>query len=330
MPVPTAAIPSSGLFPDGLPCRDMGMSSASVSRVCVTACRHLHERSVRQDVLAGTHRADDAAAQETFTAAEILAWQERQDEWRKAKAPALAAAIQALPEDDLQAILALRAGNRRWRLDLDDWHNLARGLLANEARGPRPAAPTVPGGTADVTAVRRVVLGVLLRGHVLTRRPRARRNGFFLRSVAEAAAGLPPGDVALLMEKWRTLAPDVAHRAALRVMRYGELNPANEHGDAAAARRFVRGMLTQVRPLRVAWPSRAVQMHPCVLVDHVQLCGRASVCLVATAPARHNRQHTLARGKQVSQRQARGGRQRRRQSERHKQRRVMYREWWCR
>lgn len=212
-----------------------------------SVCRHLHARSVRQDVLAGTHRSADAAAQEHFSPAELFAWAERQDEWRKAKAPMLTEALQALPEGDLLALLALRSGRRRWRLDLDDWHNLACGLLAAGPRVPRPVAPAAGAPpTVDCLAVRRVVLGVLLRGHVLATRPRARRNGFLMRAIAEAAAALPREDVDVLIEKWRTMPEEVARRAAARVLRFGELNPGNGRGDVEAARRFVRGMLPQV------------------------------------------------------------------------------------
>eukprot|EP00892_Ulva_mutabilis_P004909 jgi/Ulvmu1/2790/UM140_0020.1 len=220
-----------------------------------TQVPHLHERSFRQDVLAGTHNATAAAAQPEFTIAELMTWQQRQDDWRQSKAAALAAALRALPEDDLQSLLALRVGRRRWRLDLDDWHNLARALLAAEPRGPRPVAPLAGagGGTVDLIHVRRVVLGCLLRGHVLARRPVARRNEYLMRAATEAAAVLPRADVEQLLYKWRSLSPEVAERAALRALRYGELNPADERRNVDAARRFVRGMLAQV--LLEAMPS---------------------------------------------------------------------------
>lgn len=207
----------------------------------------MQERAFRQDVLAGTHNAKDAAAQQEFTVAELLVWRDKQMDWVQGKAAALTAAVRNLPEDDLQTLLALRTGRRRWRLDPDDWHNLARALLALQPRGMRPAAPA-EGGTADVLHVQRVVLGALLRGHLVARRPAARQNEFLMRAVAETAAAVPRADVLQLVSKWRALSPDAAHRAVLRALRYGELNPANERNNPDAARRFVRGMLTQVPP----------------------------------------------------------------------------------
>lgn len=73
--------------------------------------------------------------------------------------------------------------------------------------------------------VRRVVLGVLLRGQFLSERPKARRNPLALRAIAEAAQTLPEKDSKLLLEKWRTLKGPIAQRAVLRVLRYGQLNP---------------------------------------------------------------------------------------------------------
>ena len=68
-------------------------------------------------------------------------------------------------------------------------------------------------------------MGVLMRGKFLSSRPKARKNPVALRAIAEAAENLPEADLALLVDKWRTLRGSVADRAVMRVLRYGQLNP---------------------------------------------------------------------------------------------------------
>ena len=68
-------------------------------------------------------------------------------------------------------------------------------------------------------------MGVLLRGQFLSSRPKARNNPVAMRAIAEAAENLPRADLALLVDKWRTLRGSVADRAVMRVLRYGQLNP---------------------------------------------------------------------------------------------------------
>ena len=62
--------------------------------------------------------------------AERVAMRDQQQQWYAVRLPALAAAMERLPEGDRELLWALRCGRRSWRLDLADWSKLARALTS--------------------------------------------------------------------------------------------------------------------------------------------------------------------------------------------------------
>jgi hypothetical protein len=194
-------------------------------------------------------------------------------------ASSAAAMIDSLPGPDLQLLLSLRTGRHRWRLDTLDW-----GRLAGALKLDRAADDTV----ASIPHVARVVLHVLLRGQMVAERSRVRSNPALDSALWESVQELPDGDADMLLDKWRTLGPDFAARAAHRVLRYARLAPAVPPGGAEAAsgealertQRFVAAQLLQVLLERmpsswVAWSSRVVQSVELLAPERLQVLADA-------------------------------------------------------
>lgn len=188
------------------------------------------------------------------SSAEVAVAKEEQGRAAIRRAHAAVAALASLSPQDAGLLLRLRSGHRRWRLNTEDWHELAVILCSQK----EAACGTIAAPNPRIAAL---YLRVALRGKLYATQPAARRNPYALAALASGVEALTGAEVTELLQKWNSFDNLAAERALHRVMRYGSLRPPPAAPPTRQTRRFVTGALAQILLERMpssftAWAER--------------------------------------------------------------------------